>query len=107
MSKPTGPSRKLTEQEKQPPKPWLPAAYDIADVAAVQALQRGDATPDQMQRALRWIIETCAGTYDMSFRPGDGGSRETDFAEGKRHVGNQIIKLSKINTAILRKDQTS
>lgn len=32
----------------------------------------------------------------MSFRPGgDDGKRETDFAEGRRFVGNQIIKLTK------------
>lgn len=46
--------------------------------------------------ALRWIIETAAGTYDMSFRAGPDGERETTFAEGRRFVGNQIIKQLKL-----------
>lgn len=71
-------------------------------MGALQALQRGDATGDQMQRALKWIVG-CAGTYDLSFRPGQDGERESSFAEGKRFVGLQIVKLLKINLSQLRK----
>lgn len=68
----------------------------------MQALMRGDATKDQQQRALKWIIEQGAGTYDMSYRPGDS-SRDTDFAEGRRSVGLQIVKLLKMNLNELRR----
>ena len=45
--------------------------------------------------ALRWIVNVAAGTYEPSFRSdADGGDRETAFAEGRRYVGMQIVKLS-------------
>lgn len=86
--------------------PWLPAPYEIADAAAVQALLRGDATPDQQRRAVEWVI-ACSGYYDLSFRPGDGGDRETAFAEGKRFVGAQVVKLSRLALSRLRNNQTA
>ncbi len=81
----------------------MPAAYELPDASAIQALQRGDATPEQQQRALKWIIENACGTYDMSYRPGEEGRRDTDFAEGKRFVGSQIVKLLKLNLSLLRR----
>lgn len=85
------------------PEPWKPVEYELADVSAIQALMRGDANEDQQRRAFGFIVERIAGTYDMSFRPEQfGGSRATDFAEGKRHVGNTLVKLSKLNLAKMR-----
>lgn len=87
------------------PSPWEPAAYDRADVIALQALDQGIADADQQKRALDWIIHNAAMTYDMSFRPGgDEGDRDSAFAEGKRHVGNQIVKMTKINVSTVFKD---
>ena len=83
--------------------PWMPAVYELADASAIQAMQRGDATPEQQQRALRWIIENACGTYDMSYHPGEEGKRDTDFAEGKRFVGSQIVKMLKLNLSLLRR----
>jgi hypothetical protein len=83
--------------------PWSPAEYDLADAGAIQALIRGDASPEQQQRAVKWIIESAAGTYDQTYWPGgEEGRRNTDFAEGKRFVGNSIVKLSKLNLSSLR-----
>jgi hypothetical protein len=88
--------------DKKPTGPWTPAGYDVIDVQAIQALVRGDATSDQQQRALRWIVEQAAGTYDQSFWPGgEDGRRNTDFSEGRRFVGNQIVKLTKLNVSSL------
>lgn len=83
--------------------PWKPAGYEPADVAAVQALAKGSATPDQQKRALKWIINVGARTYDLSYRPGEGGRRDTDFAEGRRSLGLQLVmfvnmKLGMIST---------
>lgn len=86
--------------------PWKPPKWEKADAAALQALQHGTASPDQQKRALRWIIEMGAGTYDMSFRPGgDDGRRDTDFAEGRRFVGLQVVKLLGLNLSALPNDE--
>jgi hypothetical protein len=87
--------------------PWMPSVYELADASAIQALQRGDATQGQQQRALRWIIENACGTYDMSYRPGEEGKRDTDFAEGKRFVGSQIVKMLKLNLSLLRRNDNA
>jgi len=73
--------------------PWMPVKYVKADVAALQAMRRGEANADQQVRALEYILETICDRNGMSFRPGPDGARETDFAEGRRFVGNQIVKL--------------
>lgn len=74
-------------------QPWMPAEYEIADVAAMQAVAYGRASEEQQKRAYAYIVHVLCGTYDVSFRPGDS-SRETDFAEGKRFVGIQCAKLA-------------
>lgn len=84
-------------------EPWLPASWEPADAAAIQALQRGDASADQQRRALTFIVTTLAASYDCSFRTGDDGDRVTAFAEGKRWVGLQIVKLCNVSLAALRK----
>ena len=81
---------------KPPPgAPWAPVEYEPADIGAIQAVARGTAEPHQQMRALRWIVEAACGTYDLSFRP--ESDRDTAFAEGRRFVGLQIVKLSKLN----------
>lgn len=77
-------------------QPWAPADHDVAEVSAIQALAAGNASPDQQKRALDYIIVVLAGTYDMSYRP--NSQRDTDFAEGKRFVGNQIVLMTKLDT---------
>ena len=74
-------------------QPWLPADYDEADAYALQALSRGEAQPHQQARALKFIVNDLCGTYDLSYRPGSNGERDTAFAEGGRAVGLQIVKL--------------
>ena len=73
----------------------LPPEYAIADAESVQALARGEATPTQQKRALEWIINSGAATYDQSYRPGD--THDTSFAEGRRFVGTTLVKLLKLN----------
>ena len=75
-------------------QPWHPAPYEDADTYAIKALAAGVANDGQQKRALAWIINTLCGTYDMSFRP--EGDRETVFAEGKRFVGMQLVKQTKL-----------
>lgn len=70
--------------------PWAPPSYDPGVVAAIQALERGSANPHQQKLAIAWIINKCCNTYDLSYRPGRQG--ETDFAEGRRFVGLQLVR---------------
>lgn len=84
--------------------PWLPAQYDLADASALQALARGEATPDMQKRALRWIIDRAADTYGFSYRPG-ANDRDTNLALGRQFVGQQIVKLLNVNLAALRRSE--
>lgn len=87
---------------RKAPAQILPANYGPAEAAAIQALNRGDATEHQQRIALKWIIEGAAATYDTSFSP--DSDRLTSFAEGRRFVGSQVVKLLKIDVSKLKKD---
>lgn len=89
---------------KKPIPPFLRCDYDLPVVSAIQALQRGDASPEQQQAALNWIVNQAAATYGTSFQL--EGDRETAFAEGRRYVGTQIVKLTKLSLNALRKATT-
>lgn len=84
---------------KAPPQ-ISPPTYDVADAYAFQALQRGDASPAAQKRALDWLIQRAAATYDMSFHPEN--DRLTAFAEGRRFVGNQVLKMLLLDTNKLK-----
>lgn len=81
--------------------PYMPPQYEDRDIAAIQALAKGEADQIEQQRALKWIIEECCKTYDMSYRPEN--QTDTVFAEGKRYVGNEIIKMTKLKIGMLKK----
>ena len=81
------------------PDVFLPAKYELPDVAALQAVMAGEATPDQQQRAMTWIIYTACGTYDLDYRT---EPRDHAFASGRRFAGLQIVKMLKLNKAILK-----
>lgn len=75
-----------------PPAPVdQPAGFEIADVAAIQAVYRGEASPEQQKRAMDWIVKSAAQIGGQSFRAGD--SHATAFAEGRRFVGAQTLGL--------------
>jgi hypothetical protein len=97
----SGSERRIPERRVPAGAPWAPAPYELADAGALQALMAGAAEPHQQQRALRYIVEVLAGAYEPSYRP--SGSHDTAFAEGRRYVGLQIVKLAKLNLAALRK----
>lgn len=84
--------------------PWFPSPYELADVNAVKGLAAGTASPEQQQRALKWLIENACATYELSYRP--TSDRDTSFAEGRRFVGLQIVKMLHINTSALKGEPT-
>ncbi len=83
----------------------MPVNGTKAEVAALQALRRGEATPDQQLRALECIIGKISDRNGMSFRPGGlDGDRDTAFAEGRRFVGNQIVRLTKLPLSKIKEE---
>jgi hypothetical protein len=98
------PPVRLKSPPPGPRKPWEPYLFEPADASAVQAMARGEASPDQQRRALELIVNKLACTYDLSFRP--EGDRDTVFAEGKRSVGLQLVKLANISVSeLVRREQ--
>jgi hypothetical protein len=82
------------------PHAWLPVDdWELADVMAVQALEKGAATEEQQKRALAWIINKACWTYESTFSP--VREHDSSFAEGRRFAGLQIVKMLKINAAAL------
>lgn len=80
--------------------------WDLGDVGAIQALARGECEAHQQRNAMKFIIEILCATYDLSFRPGGSdAARATDFMEGRRFVGLQIVKLLKLNLSKLKKER--
>ena len=87
----------MTTKAKIPPH--FRCDWDIPTASAIQALIQGTAEPHQQREAMAWLINQACGTYNTSFS--ELGDRETSFAEGRRFVGTQLVKLSKISTAAL------
>ena len=81
--------------------PWLPPVYDKPDMFALKGLANGTATPDQQKHALDYIVRVLCGTYDLSYRP--TSERDTAFAEGRRFVGLQLVKLLNAPAGMLDK----
>jgi len=92
--------KKLVPRPKViPPDVFEYADYVSADAIAMQALERGDATPEQQQRALCWIVQSAALTHSLHYR---ADPHDHAFASGRGFVGIQIIKMLKLDAATLR-----
>jgi hypothetical protein len=81
--------------------PWVPPEPSLDVSVAIKAVAAGTANEHQQRKAMQWIINDLCGTYDMSYRP--DSERDTTFAEGKRFVGNQLVKEINISMEILRR----
>jgi hypothetical protein len=102
------PEQPATARKRKPSgiEPWTPPEYDDLTVIAIKAVANGTASDDQQRRAMRFIVEQVCATYDLSFRPGGlEGARATDFAEGRRFTGTQIVKLINLPLNAIRKAQ--
>lgn len=80
----------MTTKRKAFIEPWLPAPYDTADAAALQALEKGIASETQQRRALTYIVTILGMAYEHTHYPDE---RNTCFANGRRWVALQIVKL--------------
>lgn len=93
---------KPVEQSLQENAPWKPAPWTDETAGAIQALDKGTAAPHQQKLALDYIINVVSGTYDAHYHAGQDGQRNTDFALGRAFVGQQLVKLTKLNLTALR-----
>lgn len=84
-------------------QPWMPAPWENGDVSSLQALARGVANEGQQKRALDYIINTLGMTYEHTYVP--GSERDSAFAQGRRFVGLQIVKLVNLPVHELKKPQ--
>lgn len=69
------------------PYPW---ADNIPVVLAMKAMKEGKASGPQQQMVMQALLSV-TGYHDMSYRPDN--THDTAFAEGKRFVGSQILKM--------------
>jgi len=94
----------LTKKLSRGESPLAIPPYDIAIVRAIQDCIAGEATPDQQQRAMKWIIEQAGGMYEQHMYSTD---RETTFSLGRQFVAQQIVKLSILDrTKMLERSKT-
>lgn len=82
-------------------RPWHPEKYEPADVRAIKNLAMGEADEIEQARAFKWIVENLCRTYDQTYFP--ESDRDSAFAEGKRFVGNALVKMLRLNPAALAK----
>lgn len=74
-----------------PPAPASQAApFDLFDQQALQNLARGVANEDQQRLFVAWFIRA-TGVKENPYRP--DSARDTDFACGKRFVGDQFFGI--------------
>lgn len=79
------------------------ADWELADANALQALEKGEADEVQQKRALAWIINNAAATYQVAWEPDN--ERASSFESGRRFVGIKIVELLKLNLANFRRKQ--
>lgn len=76
--------------------PYEPGDWDENIFMAFRSFYAGKANDGQQHLVWQYIQYLCGvGDYqDLSWRPGGpDGERQTSFAEGKRFVGLQLLKL--------------
>lgn len=77
-------------------KPYVPPSIPDSVALAYQAFANGKANEGQQKLVLDWLIHVLCGTYDLSYRVGNDGDRDTSFAEGKRFVGTEVVRMTKL-----------
>jgi hypothetical protein len=86
------------------PQPFEPYewASDLPFVYALKALHEGKATEEQQRLILDKLMKL-TGYYDLSYRP--DSDRNTAFAEGKRFIGAQVVKMVNLSSAVIEQSK--
>jgi hypothetical protein len=70
------------------------------EILAIRSLEDGTADPYLQRLALSCILKKLCRTYDPHFVPGKPD--ETNFLQGRGFVGQEIVKLLRIDAAALK-----
>lgn len=71
-------------------EPWYPVEITSQYARICQAIREGNATEEQQQKFMNWLLNDVCAVNDLEFRP--DSDRATVFASGRRFVGMQIRK---------------
>ena len=92
----------MSERFKQSKQPWA-VLEDMttsegreafaAVCNAVRLLAAGEASAHHQKMVFDFVVNDLCDSYGMSYRPDDHSA--TDFAEGKRWVGMQLVRFMK------------
>lgn len=85
-------------------KPTVKPILEVKEAAAIIALHKGEATPDQQKLALDTIIQKVSETYGFHYYPDE---RDTAFALGRALVGQLIVGILREGTEPYRKIEQS
>lgn len=81
-------------------KSWETIDYTADETTLVQLMNAGAANEGQQKQFLAFVVNRLCRTYDVSFDP--ESPRASDFAEGRRFVGLQLVTMTKLNVSALR-----
>lgn len=77
----------------------------LAEIMAIKALNAGNASPQQQQTALRWILHAACALQGEPYFP--ASERDTAYMLGRQYVGRQILGLIQADTSTSnRKSET-
>ena len=74
---------------------WFACESEAGDIGAAKAMLAGEATPEQQKRFMAWLVNNACGYNEAAWEPDN--SHATSFEAGRRYVGIQIIKLTKLD----------
>jgi hypothetical protein len=83
-----------------PDHPWEPVLFTEPVVHTLKAWGRGEASAEQQALLLNWIVYSLSGLHHASYSP--RSDRDTAFAEGKRHVGLELMRVLKAPVDLLK-----
>jgi len=92
-------------RRRRPREIWHPPSYEMEDIRAVQAVATGNASASEQKRALDWIVNTAAQTYEEPFVPDQDDVRS--YVLGRRSVGLAIVKLIRLKPELFRAEGES
>ena len=81
-------------------KSWETIDYTADETTLVQLINAGAANAGQQREFLAFVVNRLCRTYDVSFDP--DSARASDFAEGRRFAGLQLVTMTKLNVSALR-----
>lgn len=75
--------------------PWLPPTLSPGQVGALKAVFQGLASAEQQRQAFDVVCEISYNGGAHYF-PGEDGRRDTDFALGRKFVGDMMKTIVKV-----------